>query len=291
MIYFWQSIRTRSYWKYALLSIDGVKTFFAVLGAVWLVFEMMDFFKIFKSNELPPYTFFVLISLSLFVVICTRRPISRIRYKLSGKDLEIEIRIGNLFNLKGQKIISTNTTFDTDIANGIIAINSLQGQFTNKYFPQQIQTLDQLIDNALANVPTTDYPKISGKDKKYPMGTTVRVNIGAEVFYLLAMSDLNYNNTAQTTLDNVLNSTDNLWQFIISKGENEPIILPLIGTGRGRIVTNRKRLIAQIAQSFIKASEQIIFCSKLVIVIHPNDVKKFDINLFEVKDLLNNYLP
>jgi hypothetical protein len=290
MNYFWQSIKTRSYWKYALLSTDAVKTFFAVLGAVWLLFEMMDFFKLFDPEKLPVYSFFILIFVSLVLVICTRRPISRIRYKVSGKDLQIEVRIGNLFDYKGQKVISTNTTFDTDIANGVIAAGSLQGQFTNTFYPQQIQALDQILDNALVNIASTHYPKISGKDKKYPMGTTVRINIGTEIFYLLAMSDLNFNNTAQTTLDNVLLSTNELWQFIIAKGENEPIVLPLIGTGRGRISTNRKNLIAQISQSFIKASEQNIFSNKLIVVIHPTDVENFDINLFEVKDLLNHYL-
>lgn len=290
-MYFWQSIRTRSYWKYALLSSDGIKTFFAVLGAVWLLFEMMDFFKVFNSATLPSYSLILLMLGSVVIVICTRRPISRITYKHSSQDLQIEVRIGDLFAIKGQKVISTNTTFDTDIAGGVIAANSLQGQFTNKYYPQQIQALDQKLDQGLANIPFTAYQKVSGKDQKYPMGTTVRIDIASEIFYLLAMSDLNYNNTAQTTLENVLTSTEELWNFIIAKGENEPIVLPLIGTGRGRITTNRKRLIARIAQSFTKASEQHIFCSKLIIVIHPNDAENFNINLFEVKDLLNHYLP
>jgi len=289
--YFWQSIRTRSYWKYALLSIDGIKTFFAVLGAVWLLFEMMDFFKIFNRETLPSYSIIVLMFISILIVIITRPPVSKIVYKHSSQDLQIEVRIGDLFAVKGQKVISTNTTFDTDIANGVIAANSLQGQFTNKYFPQQINVLDQKLDQDLVNVPSIQHQKIKGKDKKYPMGTTVRIDIATEIFYLLAMSDLNYNNTAQTTLENVLTSTEELWNFIITKGENEPIVLPLIGTGRGRITTNRKRLIARIAQSFTKASEQQIFSSKLVIVINPPDAENFNINLFEVKDLLNHYLP
>jgi len=290
-MYFWQSIKTLSYWKYALLSNDGIKTFFAVLGGIWLLFEMLDFFKIFKSEDLPGYSFWVLILVSVIVVISTRRPVSKILYKLSGKDLQIEVRIGNLFNVKGQKVISTNTTFDTDIATGIIASNSLQGQFTNTYFPQQIQSLDQKLNQELINETSVNFQKISGKTKKFPMGTTVRIDIGNEIFYFLAMADLSINNTAHTTLENILMSTDKLWDFVSSKGENEPIVLPLLGTGRGRITTNRKRLIATIAQSFVKASEQRLFSNKLIIVIHPDDAENFEINLFEVKDLLNHFLP
>lgn len=105
------------------------------------------------------------------------------------------------------------------------------------------------------------------------------------------MSDLNYNNTAKTTLENVMKATESVFKFIAEKGENSDIIIPLIGTGKGRITTNRKSLIARIAQVFIRASEQQIFSNKLFIVIHPNDAKNFGINLYEVRDLLNQYLP
>ena len=291
MSYIFQSIKTISYWRYAVLSEDGVKTFFAVLGGIWLIFEIMDSFKVFKYDDLPKYTIYLLLLLSLCIVVITRRPITKIKYKLAGNDLSIEVKIGNLFDQKGQKVISTNTTFDTDIANGIIALNSLQGQFTQTYFSQNIGNLDNIINDALINASYTEYQKVAGKTRKYKMGTTVRVNIVNEVYYLFAMSDLNYDNNAHTTLENVISATESLFSFIAQKGENTDIIVPLFGTGRGRINANRKRVIARISQAFIKASEQQHFSNKIIIIIHPNDAANFQINLYEVRDLLNHYLP
>lgn len=291
MAYIWQSVKTWSYWKYAVLSEDGVKTFFAVLGGGWMLFEICGFFNVLDAKNLPPYTIYLLFVISFLVVVFTRRPVNRIRYKLSGKDLSIEVRIGNLFDMKGQKVISTNTTFDTDLSSGIIAAESLQGQFTKQYYPQSIGAFDTLISQGLANEPFIVYNKISGKSQKYPLGTTIRINIGSEVFYLLAMSDLNFNNTAQTTLENVMTASEALFEFISQKGETSDIVVPLVGTGRGRITTNRKRVIARIAQTFIRASEQHIFSNKLIIVVHPKDAENFGINLYEVRDLLNHYLP
>jgi hypothetical protein len=291
MNYILQSIKTRSYWKYALWTTDSLQAFLAILGGFWLIFESASFFKWVNQDTLPSYTLLILMFFSVIGVIVTRRPLTKIKYRLAGKDLTIEVKIGDLFDEKGQRVISTNTTFDTDIQGGIIAAGSLQGQFTTKYFPQNISALDTALNAGLVGIPSSNYSKVAGKNKKYPMGATVRINIAGDVFYWLAMSDLNYDNTATTTLQNVLNSVDDLWSYIAQKGENTPIVLPLIGTGKGRIPTHRKQVIARLAQSFTRASENQVFSSKLIIVVHPADAENFSINLFEVRDLLNHYLP
>ena len=49
-------------------------------------------------------------------------------------------------------------------------------------------------------------------------------------------------------------------------------------------------MIALIAESFIKASEQNKFTDKLVIAIRPEDARNFGINLYDIKDHLNQVL-
>ncbi|PUV24379.1 macro domain-containing protein [Sphingobacterium athyrii] len=289
--YTWQSIKTRSYWEYALWTADSLKMFLAVLGAFWTFVEMASFFKLLQPDKFPSYVFLILVGISLIVVIITRRPLTKITYKVAGRDQVIIVKIGDLFNEKGQKVISTNTTFDTDIQSGIIAEGSLQGQFTKRYFSQNLPSLDNLITNSLVGINSINFQKIAGKDKKYPLGTTVRIDIGGETFYWLAMSNLSYDNTAGSTLADVLNAMDGLWDYIATKGENDPIVLPLVGTGRGRVKTHRKRVIARLAQSFTQASEHNLFSRKLIIVVHPSDAEEFGVNLFEVRDLLKHYLP
>lgn len=105
------------------------------------------------------------------------------------------------------------------------------------------------------------------------------------------MAELNESNTAKTNLKNVNKSLEGLWNFIETRGEKLDTVIPLIGSGLGRLATSRKKLIAIIAQSFITASEENIFANKLTIVVHPSDVDKSNLNLFEVKDLLHHYLP
>ncbi|EJL63880.1 macro domain-containing protein [Flavobacterium sp. CF136] len=291
MNYYLKSLRTKSYWIYALLSIDSMTTFIAVVGGAWSLVDILSSWH-FVNKEKLPFWFLVCLFLSgLIVVIFTRRPVKKIKYKYPGQDLTIEVCIDDLFTVNGQKVISTNTTFDTDMASGIISKKSLQGQFTQKYYPGDVPKLDKEIEDGLAGYSFTAIQKQAGKTKRYDFGTTVKLRYADQFFYWFAMSDLNYSNNAKTTLKNVHQALDGLWEFIETKGEKQDIVIPLIGSGLGRLSIGRKKLIAIIAQSFLNASEDNIFSNKLIIVIHPSDVDKANLNLFEVKDLLNHYLP
>lgn len=291
MNYYFRSFKTKSYWVYALWSVDSLKTFMAVVGGIWLFVDILSTLKVFDKEKLPLWYLIPITLIGLIIVIITRRPVKRITYKYPGQDLKIEVRIDNLFDVPGQKIISTNTTFDTDIASGIISTKSLQGQFTEKFFSGNVPALDAELKRGLHGLPTTQIQKESGKTNRYAFGTTVKLNLAGQFFYWFAMADLNESNTAKTTLKNVYQALDGLWEFIETKGEKLDTVIPLIGSGLGRLNTSRKKLIAIIAQSFINASENQIFSDKLIIVVHPADVEKSGLNLFEVKDLLQHYLP
>lgn len=291
MNYHLRSFKTRSYWAYALWSVDSLKTFVAVVAGIWTFVDILDSFKAFDKSVLSMYWLIPLVLLGVAAVIFTRRPINKISYKYPGQDLTIEVCIGDIFSVPGQKIISTNTTFDTDTATGIIAFNSLQGQFTEKYYPGQLPKLDAQLTEGLRGITHTRIQKQSGKTDRYDFGTTVKLKLADQFFYWFAMADFNVNNTATTNLKSVSKALEGLWEFIETKGEKQDTVIPLIGSGLGRLKTSRKKLIAIIAQSFISASEEQIFANKLTIVIYPGDIEKSNLNLFEVKDLLQHYLP
>lgn len=288
--YFCHAVRTWAYWKYALFSLNAGKSFLSSLGTIWLSLEMLSFFRILNQSDISQYGIFCAIFLSIFIVIFIRRPIAKICYKFPRKDISIEVIISDLFSIEGQKIISTNTTFDTETENGLIAKNSLQGQFAKKYFPENIKKLDQEIEQALdaRNYSSVENPL--RKDKLYKIGTVAKIMVRQEIFYLLAIGSLNKNGTAQTSLSSIRTALDKLWDFISSEGENDPVIVPLLGTGRGRITTSRKKMIEIHAQSFINASKDKTFSNKLIITIWPDDAKNFEINLLEIKDYLTHSL-
>ncbi|WP_315927552.1 macro domain-containing protein [Mesorhizobium sp. SP-1A] len=287
MKYFLSSIQTWSYWRYALLSIDGLARILAVLGGIYLLLDMLDFFSMYTRDKYSAYSFFVVLSFAVVAALLSRRPISRISYRIPKKDFSYEVLIGDLLDSPATNIvISTNTTFDTDIASGLINPDSLQGKFTNKYFLGNTVDLDKQVTASLKGVAFAEHSAGKGKKRRYPVGTVAKVSTHGKTFYLSAMAELNEEGTAKSTPKMLDAALEALWEFLATKGELGDTAIGLIGTGRGRVGLPRKKVIEKIAQSFADASYDKVFSNKLSIVVFPGDAERFGVNLFEVRDYL-----
>src|SRR5450755_756605 len=110
------SYMTLSYWRYALFSKRAGVDFLAALGALNLCLGVLDFFKIVPRETLPRGVFWGMLAISVAWVLLSRRPVLKVTYKIPKKDFCYEVRIGDLLNSKEDIVVSTNTTFDTDMA-------------------------------------------------------------------------------------------------------------------------------------------------------------------------------
>lgn len=282
MKYFFNTITSKAYWKYVLFSRAGMVSILSIFGFFWLLVESLDFFNIYTRDQYSSYAFLIILIVSVIIsILFFRRPIKSISIEFPKNDFSIEVRIADLFDVSGAIMISTNTKFEADVAGGKIAIDSLQGQFTARYFTGNQNELISMIQNFLRNIDGSP---------PYPMGTTVPITTHGKTFYFTAMSDLNEQGNAYTTIPNVKKSLEGLWKYVMEAGELQELAVPTIGTGRGRLNQSRKKMIALIAESFQKASEQRKFSDKLVIVVRPDDAKNFDINLYDIKDHLSQVL-
>lgn len=290
MRYFFESIRTRAYWSYALFSAEAIGKFLGVVGVLYLCVDLADAFNIYKKDRHSYYGLIILVLLALAYVLSTRRPLSRVTYKIPQKDFAVAVLIGDLFRIPGEVIVSTSSTFDTDMASGLIAVSSLQGQLATNYFNGQTTEIDRQIEVSLANESSIVNQKRPGKKKEYPIGTVARVSSHGKNFYLVAMSHMDENGNAHSDLKMVDAALERLWVNLASKAEVGDIVMPLIGTGRGRVAYPRKKMIERIAQSFTDACSERAFSNKLIIVVRPEDASKFSLNLFQVRDYLGQSL-
>jgi len=284
MRYFFKSICTSSFWRYALFSKGGIGSFFAAMGVMYLFMEIMDFLAIYAKDKYSKYAIIPIALIALAYVIASRRPLTRFVYKAPGRDIQVEVKIGDLFEEKADVVISSNTTFDTDMASGLISPQSLQGQFALQFFNGNTDDIDRQLDASLANAPSQPRDNPPGKALEYPIGTVAKVEAHSRIFYFLAMSRLNAQGTASTTVREVEDALNDLWGFIATQGEMREVAIPVIGTGRGRLDLQRKKMIERISQSFVDASAGRIFANRLILVIHPKDAENFGVNLFEIRD-------
>ena len=280
MKYFFNSITSKAYWKY-IFSKNGVKSILAIFGAIWLIIETLDFFKVYTRDEYGTYAFFIFIAISILISILFRRPIKSIIIDLPSQDINVEVRIVDLFEVSGAAMISSNTLFEADVAGGRIAVDSLQGQFTAKYYTGNQTALIESINEELASINSTS---------PYPMGTTIPIHTHGKTFYFTAMAEIGAGGNASSSISDIKSALNGLWNFVRENGELQELAVPVIGTGRGRIQMPRKKMIALIAESFVKASAQNKLTDKLIITIRPEDAQNFGTNLYDIKDHLNHVL-
>lgn len=277
MRYFLDTITSLAYWRYVLFSVPGAKSIFGIFGAIYLLVEVLDFFKIYTRDQYGAFGFLIFLCVAIVVSISVRRPINSIQLRFPHKDYCVEVRIADIFDSSGSIMISTNTIFEADVAGGKISPNSLQGQFTARYFTGN---QNALIDEIEAQI------RLIGRSRPYPMGTTLPITTHGKTFYFTAMATLNQNGNASSTIADVKEALAGLWSYVRNAGELQELAVPIVGTGRGRLNMPRKKMIELIADSFIEASAEGKFTDKLVICIRPEDAQRFQVNLYDVKDHL-----
>lgn len=263
----------------------------AVLGYLWLFVEILLYF--FPSLETPIRdNGIVVLSISLISAFVTgfirAWPRKHFSVVLSGTDTSVAVSVMDLFSAKGALVIGTNTTFDTTMDDGLISPKSIQGQFTEKYFPNT-SDLDLKITAALDSIQhTTLSPgtKPYGKQKLYSIGTVATVHTNQTTGYLVAMAKLNQHKSANASFEDILVCLPQLWQAIATRGIIGPIFIPLLGTGHGRVPVKRERIIREIVRSYIAASRTSKFCEKLTIVIHPGDYSNNKVDLQSIQEFL-----
>jgi Thoeris protein ThsA, Macro domain len=284
--YFFKSIATFSFWKYAIFSGDAIAKVFALVGVQYAIMDMADFFSIYTKDKYSRYAVVAMLVIAIIWVAVRRRPITRFSYKLPGKDFSIEVKIGDLFEGDSDVVVSTNTTFDTDMAGGLIDTDSVQGQVATRFFNANTVEIDRQLALDLASVQGKQRSNAPGKQTEYPIGTVARVKSHNRTFYFVAMSQLNAQGTAGSTPRDIDFALEETWSFIRSHGSVRDLSIPLMGTGRGRTNIPRKKMVERIAQSFTDGSTNQVFSNRLRIFIRPQDAENFAVNLYQIRDYL-----
>ena len=285
---------TKHYLPATLIKLG--KFFLGIYGAIWLLIEPLS---VFGPQELQSVLdgnlviYFTCVGVGLLAAIIwvwrESETLLLVTHKLFGTDVSIEIQVGDIFKMEGALIISTNTTFDTDISfnpdisdSHLISPASLQGKFTEEYYDGKTHLLDLEIEKALENVTSTPVENPIGKTKRYEIGTVAKVHPQKQPVYLLAIAEIDQKGKASSNPEDVLKSLTKLWQFIRAQGGYDDLVIPVLGTGRARIQVKIEQMVMEIIKSFIAACSEEKFCKKLTVVIFERDYIDNSIDLPEL---------
>ena len=209
-------------------------------------------------------------------------------HRLEGQDISIEIQVGDIFSIEGAFIISTNTAFNTDMSAETISPETLQGQFTKKYY-DHVEHLDQALAKSLESNEHAVNEDEPAKKENPDVGRVAKVSSRQRVAYFVAIDKLNEDTGVESSLDNVKKGLASLWVYIGRQSVLDPLVIPVLGTGYSGIPISREQIIIEIISSFITACSEKKFCEKLTIVISESDYLQHNINLEELGNYLRIY--
>lgn len=140
----------------------------------------------------------------------------------------VTIEYGDIFKESGLKVIGCDNQFATKVDDSVISESSLHGQLVLKY--GKVREIKEAIKKAtLKKQPQAAY----GEPYDFPLGTIIRYDssVSGETYLMLAMTKLNSNFEARTTIREYLETLMTMWREINRVYAGNDIVLPLLGAG------------------------------------------------------------
>jgi len=276
-------------WGRNLISVRAATAVLSSFGALWLFVEITTFF--FEETRFPQllreqWWLFALLGVAAAIIRCY--PKTTVTQKLNGRDVTVEISIGDVFSFDGALIIGSNTTFDTRLSPTLIAESSVQGTFTKRHFADEAKLDIEIAAGLDANQAHHLEGKRQGKSERYPTGTVVRLNPKGRTAYFVAIADINEHGVAGSSFEGLQMSLAELWVFVGSRGLKDRLVMPVLGTGFSRLPQTREQVVREIVKSFVAACSERVFVDRLTIVLSPKDVAEHKISLDELGEYLKH---
>lgn len=227
-----------------------------------------------KLKDLFQKYWYFLIVFGFMVALVVKRERTSYSASRANDDLIITVKIDSLFCVPASSyVIPTNSFFRTNIEHEYISINSVQGAFQNKYFKNNLNDLNKIIADNLAEqgVVGEDSRDRFGNVKKYPLGTVAKVDHNNKHFYFVAINDVNENGKPiNQDYRNVNKAFNGLFEAINKFGHYDDLAMPLIGTGRAAIKeATIDKVVQETIDRFLNNNDKI--ARKLIICINPKD--------------------
>ena len=264
------------------------------LAAFGLVSALIQFYSaVWEPQQGLPYPGWLAVGVaaaSLLYGLLRSWPRLHVRRGFGRPDVSVEVQVGDLFDQDAHLVVGFNDVFDTDTTNGaVINPRSVQGQFQERVYANDLQRLDTDLARALRGTPVvateTRSAKRLGKLKRYPIGTVATLGDSRQRFFCVAYTTMQNNLIAKASVDNLWRSLSCLWDAVYLHGQRGTIAIPIVGSELAEVnCLDRESLLRLILLSYVARSREELFCKKLVVVVHPMDYDR--INMLEVEAFL-----
>ena len=199
---------------------------------------------------------------------------------------EVDVKIGDIFQEGGLKVIAFNEYFDTLVNEDVIASSTLNGKFIKQHI-EDVDALDNAIlesKHLLRRKLENDTNRTQGKTQKYRLGSIFVY----DDYLLTAFTKFDEDNRAYLTITDYINCLLNFWNEVDIVYANRSVVIPLLGTGITRLkdyeTMSEQEKLELLLWSFKVSRIKFTYPAKVTIVIHESLIDK--INFYKLKGII-----
>lgn len=256
----------------------------AISATLSLVVLFVDIPK--DCKTIYGWVFLGLLAVIYITIWIWSNKLNKIDIKVEGSD--VTIKLGDIFQQQGLKVIAFNEYFDTQVDNILIAENSLNGIFIKKHLDVSVAELDEHIKNYAFEsneILESNPDRTQGKVGRYQIGT---ICIYGD-YLLTAFSKFDMNNKALLTMPEYLEFLINFWDKVNNVYAQQSVSAPIFGSGITRIKGHKtisdEDLLKIMLWTFRISEMRFKYPARLTIVIHKDKITQ--INLLDIKSARN----
>jgi len=250
----------------------------AIWGIVWSLAEgallALQLAGIMPERTLG-YLILLFLVLSLAVGGYINWPLRELTAKISNTGVNVRLKFGDFWTQPGEKIIGVTRCFSSSVDDVIIHSNTLHGTFIKRNFANNKEARIRI---------NAELEPLNGTEKLYEAGKTIKLVGAKDTVFLVGLTTLDENNKASVKLNDYFIALGRMWEYIRQRNDGKEIICPLLGAGRARLNFSSSAIFCELLNSALIAMKNGFMTTDLIFVIHPNDIKRENVDLDEVKD-------
>ncbi|MEM7276502.1 MAG: macro domain-containing protein [Pseudomonadota bacterium] len=244
------------HWRHLMLQL------FVVLGGTWTILEFLISATNFDPKNYSAAYVSIVILFSLIVALfLVWRRVRSTEFTLRGTNTRIRISFGDVFGSTSSLVIPANTNFDHELQeeNGPampVSVKSVHGQLVQHVGAASFR---ERVDSALSGVKpvSTDSQRKLRPHEAYALGTVAQISSETQKFYLVALTQTDPETwKARTKLTEVFSALTAAWRTIGQINDQEPLIMPLIGSGFANLRIDPEHLLDILIASIVESTFQ-----------------------------------
>lgn len=265
------SITIKKSLQYAFSIIAGASTIAGIWG--YTLKDINEQLQWWQCGIILLASFIIISSIIFFILDRLKHK----EYNTTVNGISVKIKVGDIFNEKGLKVIPFNERYDTEVDDVIIAHNSLNGKMIDNYV-KDIEDLKAKIK--LAKTDNSPFkPTWKNEKEIYPLGRIIPY----DDFLLLAFSHFNEKNEAYIGIGEYEKLLICMWTEIRRTYAARPIVIPLLGGGLTTIEGIQEKNYTEFLKCILCTFRSSKFQPKegITIILTQDVIENIDMNIIK----------